>query len=62
MSIWGEDIHLSGERCLMSKVILFLWLLEGTAGAPISTDTLQSINIFGETKEASPLQSPASGE
>lgn len=62
MSIWGEDIHLSGERCLMSKVILFLWVLEGTAGAPISTDTLQSINIFGETKEASPLQSPASGE
>lgn len=23
ISIWGEDIHLSGERCLMSKVILF---------------------------------------
>lgn len=56
ISILGEDIHLSGERCLISKVIIFFWMLEDIAReAPFSTDSLQFINIFGETKDGLPL-------
>lgn len=49
LSILEEDINLSGERYLISKVIIFFWMLEDTAGeVPFSSDTLQFINIFGD--------------
>lgn len=63
ISILEENIHLSGERYLISKVIVVSWMLEDTAGeVPFITDTLQFTNVFGETKEGSPLQNSASLE